>query len=257
MNNEEVIPTSDLACMYPEARHNDASRQDLVASPKKTSFLIPNWHLYVPEPPLLIRRALDDDTLPTMRGDAESVTVPRGGDMFISTYNLHRSSELWDAPDTFDPTRWDRPTGPAANAAAAAASADGASEKREGERWAGYDPELRGSGLYSNEIASDFAFLPFGGGARKCVGDQFAMIEATVVLALVLRRFDFDVAAAELAPQQGLGVAVPDIGMRTGATIHTEFGLWMRPRRRRDIPQQPQQRQHQPPQHQPSQQPSL
>ena len=138
--------------MYPEARHNDASRQDLVASPKKTSFLIPNWHLYVPEPPLLIRRALDDDTLPTMRGDAESVTVPRGGDMFISTYNLHRSSELWDAPDTFDPTRWDRPTGPAANAAAAAASADGASEKREGERWAGYDPELRGSGLYSNEV---------------------------------------------------------------------------------------------------------
>ena len=54
----------------------------------------------------------------------------------------------------------------------------------------------------------------------------------TIALALVLRRFDFDIAAGELKPQVGLGVDVPDVGMRTGATIHTEFGLWMRPRRR-------------------------
>ena len=97
--------------------------------------------------------------------------------------------------------------------------------------WRGYDPDAR-NGLYANEVAADFAFLPFGGGTRKCVGDQFAMMEATIALALVLRRFDFDIAAGELKPQVGLGVDVPDVGMRTGATIHTEFGLWMRPRRR-------------------------
>lgn len=43
-------------------------------------------------------------------------------------------------------------------------------------------------------MASDFAFIPFGGGARKCVGDQFAMFEATVAMAMLLRRFTFRLA---------------------------------------------------------------
>ena len=48
-------------------------------------------------------------------------------------------------------------------------------------------PEAQGSSLYPNEVASDFAFIPFGGGMRKCVGDQFALMEATVVLAMLLK----------------------------------------------------------------------
>ena len=53
--------------------------------------------------------------------------------------------------------------------------------------WAGYRPSAQGSALYPNEVSSDFAFIPFGGGARKCVGDQFALMEATVILAMLLR----------------------------------------------------------------------
>ena len=48
-------------------------------------------------------------------------------------------------------------------------------------------PEAQGSSLYPNEVAADFAFIPFGGGMRKCVGDQFALLEATVGLAMLLR----------------------------------------------------------------------
>ncbi len=48
-------------------------------------------------------------------------------------------------------------------------------------------PEAQGSSLYPNEVASDFAFIPFGGGQRKCVGDQFALMEATVILAMLLK----------------------------------------------------------------------
>ena len=48
-------------------------------------------------------------------------------------------------------------------------------------------PEAQGSSLYPNEVAADFAFLPFGGGMRKCVGDQFALLEATVAAAMLLR----------------------------------------------------------------------
>lgn len=47
------------------------------------------------------------------------------------------------------------------------------------------------------------------------MGDQFALMEAVIALAVLLRRFDF-----ALVPGQ-------DIGMTTGATIHTQNGLFM------------------------------
>lgn len=47
------------------------------------------------------------------------------------------------------------------------------------------------------------------------MGDQFALMEAVVALAVALKRFDF-------APQPG-----HDPGMTTGATIHTKNGLYM------------------------------
>lgn len=71
--------------------------------------------------------------------------------------------------------------------------------------------------MYPNEVASDFAFIPFGGGARKCVGDQFALFEATVAFAMLLRRFTFR-----------LAVPREEVGMATGATIHTANGMMMR-----------------------------
>lgn len=52
-------------------------------------------------------------------------------------------------------------------------------------------------------------FIPFSGGPRKCVGDQFALLEAIVALAIVLQHLNF-----ELIPDQ-------NISMTTGATIHT------------------------------------
>ena len=47
------------------------------------------------------------------------------------------------------------------------------------------------------------------------MGDQFALMEAVIALAVVLKRFDF-----RMVPDQ-------DIGMTTGATIHTQNGLFM------------------------------
>ena len=84
---------------------------------------------------------------------------------------LRRSPYLWKDPDVFRPERF---------------SEQHSNDDFQG-RWAGYRPEAQGSSLYPNEVSSDFAFMPFGGGARKCVGDQFAYMEATVALALMLR----------------------------------------------------------------------
>ena len=58
-------------------------------------------------------------------------------------------------------------------------------------------------------------YIPFSGGPRKCVGDQFALMEAIIAVAVVLKQFD-----AELTPGQ-------KIEMTTGATIHTTNGLYM------------------------------
>lgn len=180
---------------------------DIVAMKKLRYSLIEALRLY-PEPPLLIRRARAEDSLPPGGTDLkEGVKVLRGTDIFISTWNLHRSPELWENADKFDPTRWERPF------------------KNFGVKdWNGYDPD-KVTGLYPNEVASDFAFIPFGGGQRKCVGDQFAMLEAVVTMSMLLKEYDFEFA---MDPK--------DVGMQTGATIHTMNGLNMYPRKSDNIP---------------------
>ena len=154
-----------------------------------------------PEPPLLIRRALEEDTLPA-GGAGFQTKIQRGTDIFLALYNIHRSSEFWENPDKFDPDRFTRPhTNPAR------------------PDWAGYAPVP--TALYPNEIHSDYAYMPFGAGGRKCVGDQFACMEAAVTLAMVLRRFDLQ-----------LDIRPEDVGIYTGATIHTRNGLMMKARKR-------------------------
>ncbi|GBF96486.1 cytochrome P450 [Raphidocelis subcapitata] len=115
--------------------------------------------------------------------------VTAGSDIFISVWNLHRDPANWDRPHEFDPDRFpvDAPM--------------------------------------PNEVTEAYKYLPFGGGRRKCVGDQFALFEAVVGLGMLLRRFEF-----ERAPD------APPVGMTTGATIHTTNGLWMTIKRRNAPP---------------------
>ena len=157
-----------------------------------------------PEPPILIRRCLEDVPLPRGAGESE-VTLIKGMDVFISVWNLHRHPDCWEEPLKFDPKRFKRPF-----------------QNPGVKDWAGYDPTLLSpNALYPNEVASDFAFIPFGAGARKCIGDQFAMLEATSCLSMTLQRYEFE-----------LDKDAADVGMEMGATIHTAGGLPMKVRRR-------------------------
>ena len=129
-----------------------------------------------PHPPVLLRRARAPDTLPG------GVTVPVGQDVMISVYNIHRSPAVWpDAPHAFNPARFGPLDAP-----------------------------------HPNETNTDYRFIPFSGGPRKCVGDAFATMEAVTALASLIARFDFE-------PVPGR----EDPGMTTGATIHTKDGLWV------------------------------
>mmetsp|Transcript_12600 Transcript_12600/g.35999 ORF Transcript_12600/g.35999 Transcript_12600/m.35999 type:complete len:567 (+) Transcript_12600:71-1771(+) len=111
-------------------------------------------------------------------------TVPAGQDVMISVYNIHHSPDVWDDPEAFKPERFNLD-----------------------------DP-------IPSEQNTDYRYIPFSGGPRKCVGDQFALMEAVVALAVVLKKFDFRLKEDH------------EIGMTTGATIHTSNGLYMYPSRR-------------------------
>ncbi|PRQ41582.1 putative cytochrome P450 [Rosa chinensis] len=52
-----------------------------------------------PQPPVLIRRSLEDDML-------GEYPIKRNEDIFICVWNLHRSPTLWDDADKFNPERW-------------------------------------------------------------------------------------------------------------------------------------------------------
>ncbi|KAI7996087.1 hypothetical protein LOK49_LG10G01566 [Camellia lanceoleosa] len=106
--------------------------------------------------------------------------VNPGQDIMISVYNIHHSPQVWDRAEEFVPERFDL------------------------------------DGPMPNETNTDFRFIPFSGGPRKCIGDQFALLEAIVALAIFVQHMDF-----ELVPDQ-------NISMTTGATIHTENGLYMK-----------------------------
>ncbi|KAK4549022.1 hypothetical protein RGQ29_032761 [Quercus rubra] len=158
-----------------------------------------------PQPPLLIRRSLRSDALPGgYRGDKDGYKIPAGTDIFLSVYNLHRSPYFWDRPNEFEPERF---------------LVQKKNEDIEG--WAGFDPSRSPGALYPNEIISDFAFLPFGGGPRKCVGDQFALMESTVALALLLQKFDVELKGS---PES--------VELVTGATMHTKNGMWCKLKKR-------------------------
>jgi cytochrome P450 len=86
--------------------------------------------------------------------------------MMISPYVTHRLPEYWPQPDRFDPERFN-PEQPA-------------------ER-------------------HRFAYLPFAMGPRKCIGDQFALVEATLLLAMIAQRFRLNPAPGQ--PVRALPVA--------------------------------------------------
>jgi len=71
----------------------------------------------------------------------------------VSFYALHRDPALWEEPLRFDPDRF-------------------LPERSKGRsRW---------------------QYLPFGGGPRSCIGDHFAMLEATLALATIVRAADIE-----------------------------------------------------------------
>jgi cytochrome P450 len=98
----------------------------------------------------------------------------------ISPYLLHRNPRYWDEPEAFRPERF-----------------------------------ATGSAGYPSHL-----YLPFGGGPRICIGQHFALVEATLVLATLLREVRLEVAPGFPVEPEAL------------VTLRPRHGLLMIPRPR-------------------------
>lgn len=95
---------------------------------------------------------------------ARGFTIPANTRVMYSIYLSHRDESLWPEATCFRPERFDRSQRPA-------------------------QPPL--------------TYVPFGGGPRNCIGAVFAQIEAKVVLARILQRFDLALVSKKVRPYMG------------------------------------------------------
>lgn len=65
------------------------------------------------------------------------------------------------------------------------------------ERWIARDGEPA-------EDIPEYAWFPFGGGPRVCLGTRFALVEAVLILAVLARRYHLDLTTDEILPVPSL-----------------------------------------------------
>ncbi len=105
-----------------------------------------------PPVPMMVREAACPETF-------RERAVPKGAQIVLSPWHLHRHERLWDNPDGFDPTRW--------------GTANGKQCQRE-------------------------AYIPFSAGPRVCTGAGFAMVEGPLILSMLLRSYRFEVVGGRM-----------------------------------------------------------
>jgi cytochrome P450 len=92
--------------------------------------------------------------------DIGGYRIPKGSLVFVIPFVVHRRPKLWPEPDRFDPGR--------------------------------FTPE-------HESTRPRFAYIPFGGGPRGCIGNQFAMLEAQLIVATIAQQYRI-----ELVPNQDI-----------------------------------------------------
>jgi cytochrome P450 len=103
----------------------------------------------------------------------------KGAEFVMSPFIVHRDPAIFPEPEAFRPSRWE------------------------------------------NDLLRRlprFAYFPFGGGPRVCIGNRFAMMEAKLVLATIIQRFRFEPAAERSAA----------LKLLTSVTLRPEGGVRLR-----------------------------
>ncbi|WP_030193167.1 cytochrome P450 [Streptomyces sp. NRRL S-87] len=97
--------------------------------------------------------------------------VPAGADVIVAPWVTHRHPRYWPDPERFDPDR--------------------------------FTPE-------AEKARERYAWFPFGGGPRACIGQHFSMLESVVALAMVLRAYELEAVTQEVPV--GAGITLRPLG---------------------------------------------
>ncbi|MCL8016627.1 cytochrome P450 [Streptomyces sp. AS02] len=100
--------------------------------------------------------------------EVDGVLIPAGADLLVSPWVTQRHPAYWPDPDRFDPTR--------------------------------FTPEAEAG-------RPRYAWFPFGGGPRACIGQHLSMLESVLGLAVLLREFEFEDAEVGEVPV-GAGITL-------------------------------------------------
>ena len=106
---------------------------------------------------------------------AGDVAIPSGSTVIVFVYGAHHAIKYWQSPETFDPERFTK-----------------ANEK----------------------LQPAFTYLPFGGGPRGCIGGNYAMLQILMILSVLLRRYDFQLAPGQQIEARPMVILRPKHGIR-------------------------------------------
>jgi cytochrome P450 len=101
--------------------------------------------------------------------------LPAHATFYISPYTMHRHPGFWEHPETFDPERF--------------------TPERSADR-------------------PRYAYLPFGGGPRQCIGNTFALTEAHLIVAMLAQHYQLQLAPGHPVEVEGLITLRPRQGMK-------------------------------------------
>ncbi len=104
--------------------------------------------------------------------------IPRHSLVFLCPWVTHRHPDHWEDPEGFDPDRF--------------------SPERSADR-------------------HRFAYFPFGGGPRLCIGNNFALMEAQLILATLMRDWRLDLVSGQRVAMEPLVTLRPKHGLRMTA----------------------------------------
>jgi cytochrome P450 len=106
---------------------------------------------------------------------AGDIDIPRGSTVIVYVYGAHHAPRYWESPESFDPERF-----------------------------------IKGS----DKQRTPFTYLPFGGGPRVCIGNQYAMLQILMILSDLLRRYDFQLTPGQTIEARPMVILRPKHGIR-------------------------------------------
>ncbi|HSY69196.1 MAG TPA: cytochrome P450 [Edaphobacter sp.] len=106
---------------------------------------------------------------------AGEIEIPRGSTVIVYVYGAHHAPRYWERPESFEPERFIK-----------------ANEK----------------------LRTPFTYLPFGGGPRVCIGNQYAMLQILMILSDLLRKYDFQLTPGQTIEARPMVILRPKHGIR-------------------------------------------